>query len=173
MEASGMENSLKRPVLGTLWNHIQAWLIPHLEDELGELDAKHRQFVSVCELCSPQAFMNACRWVGNGCPPSDRLALCKAYIAKAVWDFATTRALIDAIRHRPALRRLCGWETLGEVPSEATFSRAFDAFACDGRPQEIHEALIKTHYDEKLTGHISRDATALMLSDVKIKQVAD
>jgi hypothetical protein len=24
-------------------------------------------------------------------------------------------ALIDAIRHRPALRRLCGWETLGEV----------------------------------------------------------
>jgi len=76
-------------------------------------------------------------------------------------------------RHRPALRRLCGWETLGEVPSEATFSRAFDAFAYDGRPQEIHEALIKTHYDEKLTGHISRDATALMLSDVKIKQVAD
>jgi hypothetical protein len=42
-----MENSLKRPVLGTLWNSIQAWLIPHLEDELGELDAKHRQFVSV------------------------------------------------------------------------------------------------------------------------------
>ncbi len=45
----------------------------------------------------------------GGCPPSDRLALCKALIAKAVWDFATTRNLIDAIRHRPALRRLCGW----------------------------------------------------------------
>ena len=35
-------------------------------------------------------------WCGNGCPPSDRLALCKAYIAKAVWDFATTCDLIDA-----------------------------------------------------------------------------
>ncbi len=84
--------------------------------------------------------MTAYRWCGNGCPPSDRLALCKAYIAKAAWDFATTRDLIDAILHRPALRRLCGWESLGEVPCEATFSRAFDAFARDGRPQQIHEA---------------------------------
>ena len=63
-------------------------------------------------------------WVGNGCPPKSRLALCQAFIAKAVWDFPTTRDLIDAIRHRPALRRLCGWETLGAVPSEATFSRS-------------------------------------------------
>lgn len=145
----------ERSALSGLWDSIQAWLIPHLEDELGELDEKHRQFVAVCELCSPQDFMSAYRWMGNGCPPSNRLALCKAYIAKAVWDFATTRDLIDAIRHRPTLRRLCGWETLGEIPSEATFSRAFDAFARDGRPQQIHEALIKTHYDEKIAGHVS------------------
>ena len=97
----------------------------------------------------------------GGCPPHDRLALCKAFIAKAVWDYATTRELIDAIRHRPALRRLCGWESLGEVPSEATCSRAFDVFARDGRPQQIHEALIKTHSGDKLAGHVSRDATAI------------
>ncbi len=99
--------------------------------------------------------------------------MCKAFIAKAVWDFATTRDLIDlpapralarqagAIRHRPALRRLCGWESLGEVPSEATFSRAFDAFARDGRPQQIHEATIKAYYGAKIAGHVSRDATAI------------
>ncbi len=40
--------------------------------------------------------MAAYRWCGNGSPPSDRLALCKAFIAKAVWDFATTRDLIAA-----------------------------------------------------------------------------
>ena len=120
-----------------------------------------KQFVAVCELCAPQKHLSAYRWIGNGCPPSDRLALCKAFIAKAVWDFATTRDLIDAIRHRPALRRLCGWESLGEVPSEATFSRAFDAFARDGRPQQIHEAVLRTHYGEKLVGHVSRDATAI------------
>jgi hypothetical protein len=32
-------------------------LLPVLEDELGELDEKHRQFVSVCELRAPQDHM--------------------------------------------------------------------------------------------------------------------
>gem|GEM_PF-5273121 len=71
-----------------------------------------------------------------------RLALCKVFIAKATWDFATTRDLIDAVRHRPALRRLCGWQTIGEIPSEFTFSCAFAAFAEDQLPQRIHDAMI-------------------------------
>jgi hypothetical protein len=100
--------------LGNLWHSIQTWLFPMLEDELGELDEKHREFVAVCETCAPKAHMATYRWVGNGCPPKDRLALCKAFIAKAAWDFPTTSALIDAVRHRPTLRRLCGWETLAE-----------------------------------------------------------
>ena len=156
-----MQNTQPQTPLGQLWNSIQSWLFPVLEDEIGVLDDKHRQFVAVCELCAPQNHMAVYRWCGNGCPPRDRLALCKAYIAKAVWDFATTRDLIDAIRHRPALRRLCGWETLDEVPSEATFSRAFGAFARDGKPQQIHEALITTHLGGKLAGHVSRDSTAI------------
>ena len=104
--------------LGNLWHTIQAWLLPSLEDELGELDEQHREFVAVCEACKPREHMAVYRWIGNGCPPKDRLALCKAFIAKAVWDFPTTSALIDAVGHRPTLRRLCGWETLGEVPGE-------------------------------------------------------
>jgi len=148
-------------VVGELWNSIQTWLLPSLEDEIGELDSAHRQFVAVCELCAPQGHMAPYRWAGNGCPPRDRLALCKAFIAKAVWDFPSTRDLIDAVRHRPVLRRLCGWESLGEVPSEATFSRAFEAFARDGLPQRIHAAMIETHYGGKGAGHVSRDATAI------------
>jgi len=147
--------------LGTLWTGIQTWLFPRLEDELGELDQTHREFVAVCETCDPQSHMAAYRWIGNGCPPASRLALCKAFIAKAVWNFPTTRDLLDAVRHRPTLRRLCGWETLGEVPSEATFSRAFAAFAEDELPQRIHEAMIQARYGEKIAGHISRDATAI------------
>ena len=126
-----------RNALGGLWNSIQTWLLPALEDEIGALDERHRQFVAVCEMCAPQNHMGAYRWIGNGCPPKDRLALCKAFIAKVVWDFATTRDLIDGLRHRPTLRRLCGWESLGDVPSEATFSRAFDAFSQDVLPQRI------------------------------------
>ena len=147
--------------LGTLWNSIQSWLFPMLEDELGELDEQHREFVAVCELCDPQSHMDAYRWLGNGCPPNSRLAMCKAFIAKAVWDFPTTRDLIDAVRHRPTLRRLCGWETLKEVPSESTFSRAFAAFAEDELPQRIQEAMIVNRYGTKIAGHISRDGTAI------------
>ena len=147
--------------LSRLWNSIQTWLLPMLEDELGELNEKHRQFVSVCETCAPQAHMGTYRWVGTGCPPHSRLAMCKAFIAKAVWDFPTTRDLIDAVRHRPTLRRLCGWETLADVPSESTFSRAFAAFAEDELPQRIQEAMIKECYGDKIAGHLSRDGTAI------------
>jgi hypothetical protein len=147
--------------LGTLWNSIQAWLFPVLEDELGELDDRDREFVAVCEICNPREHLAAYRWVGNGCPPKDRLALCKAFIAKAVWDFPTTSALIDAVRHRPTLRRLCGWETLGAIPGESTFSRAFAAFAKDELPQSIHQTMLQERYGDKIAGHISRDATAI------------
>lgn len=147
--------------LNQLWNAVQTGLFPVLEDELGELDEKHKAFVAVCEALAPQAHMGAYRWVGNGCPPKNRLSLCQAFIAKAVWNFSTTRDLIDAIRHRPTLRRLCGWETLCAVPSEATFSRAFAAFAQDALPQRIQEAMVKAHYGDKIAGHVSRDATAI------------
>jgi len=59
------------------------------------------------------------------------------------------------------MRGICGGEALGQGPSESTFSRAFDPFSSDNRPQAIHEALIKTHDGEKIAGHISRDATAI------------
>lgn len=147
--------------LGQLWNSIQTWLFPALQEELGPLDQQHQQFVAICEACAPQAHLAVYRWGGNGCPPTDRLPLCKAFIAKALWDFSTTRALLDALRQRPTLRRLCGWETVGAIPSEATFSRAFAAFARDELPQRIHAATLQQHYGDKLVGHVSRDATAI------------
>ncbi|MBI9016317.1 MAG: hypothetical protein JEZ07_03545 [Phycisphaerae bacterium] len=68
---SAMEN------LGSLWNNIQAWLFPMLEDELGELDKKHREFIAVCEFCSPRAYLESYRWVGNGCPPASQVGWVK------------------------------------------------------------------------------------------------
>ena len=60
-----MQNTSHKPPLGHLWNSIQSWLFPMLEDEIGALDEKHRQFVAVCELCAPQDHMAAYRWCGN------------------------------------------------------------------------------------------------------------
>jgi hypothetical protein len=60
--------------VGILWNSIQAWLLAMLEDELGALDDKHREFVPVCETCDPRTHMHAYRRVGNGWPPELRSA---------------------------------------------------------------------------------------------------
>jgi len=156
--------------LGQLWCGIQRWLFPALREELGELGEKHREFIAVCETSTPQNHLAAYRWVGIGCPPKDRLAVCKAFIAKAVWDFPTTRALLDRVRNDPTLRRLCGWETTGQVPSESTFSRAFAAFATGQLPQTIHAAMLKTRYGDKLAGHLSRDATAIAARERAVRK---
>src|SRR6202035_4142785 len=59
------------------------------------------------------------------------------------------------------LRRLCGWQRAGEVPSEATFSWAFAEFAASALPSRLHEALIQDTHADRLVGHISRDSTAI------------
>jgi hypothetical protein len=59
------------------------------------------------------------------------------------------------------LRRICGWERADPVPHESTFSRAFAEFAHRELPQFVHEALIRQTQQERLIGHIARDATAI------------
>ena len=61
-ETDGM-NALA--TFGGIWNSVQAWLLPQLEDEVGELDDKHRQFVAVCEICALQERLTGYRWVGS------------------------------------------------------------------------------------------------------------
>ena len=64
-ETSRIQDKRPQTPIGQLWNSIQSWLMPVLEDEIGALDEKHRQFVAVCELCAPQDHMAAYRWCGN------------------------------------------------------------------------------------------------------------
>jgi hypothetical protein len=40
----------------------------------------------------------------------------------------TTRELIDRLKISPALRRICGWEKISDIPHESSFSRAFKEF---------------------------------------------
>ena len=68
---------------------------------------------------------------GVGQPEADRCALACAFLAKAVLDLKTTRALIDRLQADSKLRRLCGFDLRFALPSESTFSRAFEAFARD------------------------------------------
>jgi len=60
------------------------------------------------------------------------------------------------------LRRLCGWESAGQVPKNYDFSRAFARFSRWQLPQRVHELLIKEFLGApRLVCHLSRDATAI------------
>lgn len=147
--------------LTTIFHGLQRQLFPALEDELGPLTARDQQFCEVISLTQLGRFTQGYEWCGEGRPPCSRTWLAHAFIAKHVYQFPTTGALIQALQTRPTLRRLCGWESAADVPSEPTFSRAFAAFAADQLPQRLHENMVQVHAAPKLVGHVSRDATAI------------
>lgn len=89
------------------------------------------------------------------------MAIASAFVAKAVYGFTLTRQLLDALQRDAQLRRICGWRDAWRVPSESTFSRAFDEFAQMELAQFAHEALIRETQQDRLIGHISRDSTAI------------
>jgi hypothetical protein len=149
-----------RKLLSSTWHHIQGFLFPQLAEEVGPLTDQHKRVIMVLDMAHIETFVAV--WSGlPGRPPADRQALARAFMAKAVLGLPHTNQLIDRLIADKTLRRLCGWETRGEIPSESTFSRAFAEFAASALPARIHEAFIKTTHTERLVGHISRDSTAI------------
>jgi Transposase DDE domain/Transposase domain (DUF772) len=149
-----------RGMLTNAWPHIQGFLFPMLREEVGPLTPQHERLVTVLDVARIEAFVQM--WPGlPGRPASDRHALSRAFVAKAVFGLTQTKLLIDRLKADKVLRLLCGWETVSQVPSESTFSRAFAGFAASQLPARVHEALIKKTHADRLVGHISRDATAI------------
>lgn len=93
-------------------------------------------------------------WCGVGRPPHERAWLANAFVAKKVFGLTTTIGLIERLSVDRALRRICGFPLCKKLPSEATFSRAFEEFAEGHLPQRVHEALIKEYLGDlsPLTG---------------------
>jgi hypothetical protein len=147
--------------LSSTFNSIQKYLFPVLEEEIGKLTEKQREFVRTVELIEPERFMDSQNWSGFGRPPSKRQNIFKAYIAKSVYNYPTTKVLIENLISSPSLRRLCGWEYPTQVPSESTFSRAFKGFAEGELTQKVHDTLIVEHLSPRLNCHVSTDSTAI------------
>jgi len=148
-------------ILSGVFNSIQKCLFPVLEEEMGELTGKQKEFIRVAEAIDLGKYLKEFQWKGIGRKKSSRLSLLKAFIAKSVFGYKNTKIMIENVKGNSAIRRLCGWETKREIPSEPTFSRAFAEFASSGLPQRIHEGIVKKYLGEKLVGHISRDSTAI------------
>jgi len=146
------------------WSHIQGYLQGHLfpwmrEDDDPVTEALGR-LVTTLDVIGLEAFVPEPPR-GPGRPPEDRRALARAFVAKAVLCIPTTSALIERLEVDKSLRRILGWERRAQVPSEATFSRAFAEFAQGELPDKIHAALIERALGGRIIGAIARDATEI------------
>src|SRR5208282_4075568 len=81
----------------------------------------------------------------------------------------TTTALIERLDVDKSLRRILGWERRSQVPSEATFSRAFAEFAQGDLPDKMHAALIERSLGGRIVGVIARDATEIEAREKPVK----
>ncbi len=139
---------------------VQHELLPELKNEVGTLTPKLEKVIHTLEWVRIEEF-TVSTWAGIGRPPCERAWLANAFVAKAVLGLTTTAGLIERLAIDRALRRICGFRLCKKLPSEATFSRAFEEFAEARLVERVHEALIKEHLGDELIGHISRDGTAI------------
>lgn len=158
-----------RETLSQTWLNIQGSLFPWLSEELGPLTEKQQELVATLEMVRIEEFITSSRGF-PGRPAKDRTAIARAFVAKMVYNKPTTRALLDRLKTDSALRRICGWERLNDIPDEWTFSRAFAEFSASHLPERVHEAFIKKSYAGELVGHNSRDSTAIEAREKPIKK---
>jgi hypothetical protein len=150
-------------IVAEIWSTICSTLVPRLEECLDEpLTAKLKQLVGILEIVRIEEHLPVALSPRRGRTRLDRRAIARAFVAKAVYDLSTTQQLIEMLRLQPSLRRICGFARRSQVPSSATFSRAFAAFATLKLADTVHAALVQTYVGEQVVMHISRDATEIV-----------
>ena len=149
-------NGLSR--FSRLWSELVQGTFPWVETCCGEMDDKHRLFMSVCESVVELRDFEYSRWKGNGRPPESRLGIFKAFLYKAVFNIPTTKDLVRTLRETPLAHRLCGWAFGHKVPSEASFSRTFAEFAERGFTERWFDDMVKKYLDNVPVDTVSYDS---------------
>jgi hypothetical protein len=167
-------NTTLSPVTVQRFSALQGELIGLVEQDYTGLTPKLEQIIRAFEFTQIELAVYRDRGYaqgrGVGQPEADRCALACAFLAKAILDLKTTRALIDRLQADSTLRRLSGFDLRFALPSESTFSRAFEGFAASELLQRVHTRMIKDTLGEQLIGHISRDSTAIDARESIAKQ---
>lgn len=153
---------------------IQEKLFPFVEENLDDPPtAKQKQLIMILETLCIERYVSHLNNSWTGRPVKDRRPVARAFVAKAVYNLEDTRTLIDFLYTTPTLRRICGFATKKDIPSESTFSRCFAEFAITGLGDKVHKALIDTHLSDTIIGHISRDSTAIEANEKPIKKTKE
>ena len=158
------------PTLSKMWLKIinlENLLFPQLEEKLGILTSKEEKLIKILDFAEIEK--NICTTSKTN-PPRDREQIARAFIAKSVYNFQTTRDLIDRLHVDKTLRILCGWRHSNNIPSESKFSRAFKELSDLKIAEKTHEQFVKEYLSEKVFFYNATDATKIPLREKAVKK---
>jgi hypothetical protein len=157
--------------LSKMWTkvlNLEKSLFPALKEELRleALSAKEQKLIKILDFAEIEKNIIVVT-ITN--PPRDREEIARAFIAKSVYNFQTTRALIDRLHVDRTLRMLCGWRDKRDIPSEAKFSRVFKELSELKIAQKTHEKFVKEYLSDELFFYNATDATKVPLREKPVK----
>jgi len=158
------------PSLSKMWLkviNLEQSLFPKLEASMGKLSTKEEKLIKILDFAEIEKFVSTIQ-ITN--PPKDREELARAFVAKQVYNFQTTRELIDRLKIDRTLRLLCGWRHCNKIPSESKFSRVFKEFSQQSIASKAHNVFIQKYLSETLFFYGSIDSTAIELREKAVQR---
>ncbi len=160
------------PTLSKMWLkvvNLENSLFPKLQESLRieEFSSKESKLIRVLDFAEIEKFITITSPTNT---PKYREQIARAFIAKSVYNLQTTRDLIDRLQNDRTLRILCGWRYKNEIPSEATFSRAFDEISELNIAQKAHEKFVQEYLSKKIFFYNATDATKILLREKPVKK---
>ena len=168
-----MENIIPKftSKLSKMWTkvlNLENCLFPELKEQLGTLSTKEEKLIKILDFAQIEKNVTVVTITNT---PKDRIEIARAMIAKSVYNMQTTRDLIDRLKSDRALRVLCGWRYKTDIPSEATFSRAFRELSDLEIAQKTHEKFVEEYLSDTIFMYNATDATKIPLREKPIKVV--
>lgn len=155
-----IDSNATEPVtrIASFWSDLPRSLFSPLEEVVGNLLPSHQRVAMVLEVVRVEELVREDLGV-LGRPPYSRKPIARAFVAKACLNIPTTKDLLERLRVDLRLRRICGF--VQQVPSETTFSRAFDDFSSSALLDDVLERAVKTWLSAEVVYHVSHDSTAI------------
>ena len=148
--------------------NLENSLFPALKEELRleELSDKESKLIRILNFAKIEENITVVSITNT---PKDREEIARAFIAKSVYNFQTTRDLIDRLHIDRTLRILCGWRYKNDIPSESKFSRVFKELSDLKIAEKTHEQFIQVYLTEKTFFYNAIDATKIPLRQKPVK----